>query len=318
MDLPFDWKYYRHKVVRYLFPFIILYIISTLIGGFFYGFDILDILSGQVGTDYDSRHLFIGILPFWGPGNWFIPVILGGIIVLPQIYKGFANSTVKALLTLVICFMITFFIEYIIHKALKTTYPTSIYDIYPSWENFYNSILLTTCVLFYLFPIGLGMWFSRNHNILNFRNWFMWILFALSLTYLIASTFFNYVPRNKYGVALFATDYNYLVYPYSAFLFLIAMKFLPRESKKRYSKVIKMISKSTYHILLTQILYFAIVVAIYGDHYRASIIGINYDQDFVAFLYLLLNWMICIPIGIVWWYYERKLIKYIKYKLVII
>jgi hypothetical protein len=90
------------------------------------------------------------------------------------------------------------------------------------------------------------------------------------------------------------------------------MKFLPSQSKTKLARVIKIISKATYHILLAQILYFAIVYAIYGDHYRASIIGINYSEDFMAFVYLIINWCICIPIGIAWWYTEKRILLFLR------
>jgi hypothetical protein len=94
------------------------------------------------------------------------------------------------------------------------------------------------------------------------------------------------------------------------------MKLIPYEAKSKIAKVFQVISRSTYHILLTQILYFGIVVALYGDHYRASIFGINTSEDLVLVLYLIMNWIICIPIGIAWWYAEMKFIvsvrKYFK------
>ena len=181
-----------------------------------------------------------------------------------------------------------------------------------SWEDYYNTLLILYSVFFYLSAIGLGMWFSRNHNIFNVRNWFMWIIFPLSLAYLIAYQFFDFKFLDENGVSFITGDYNFLVFPYSAFLILITLKLLPHESNNWFSKGIKKISRSTYHILLTQILYFAIVVAIYGDHYRASIFGLNPDQDIIAFLYLIINWIICIPIGVFWWYAEMQLKNIIR------
>ncbi|MHA1457395.1 MAG: acyltransferase family protein [Promethearchaeota archaeon] len=305
----YSWKYFRHKIIRYLFPFIVLYFISSIIGGIFYGASLQDIITGQWGTSYDTRHLFVGILPFWGPGNWFIPVIFGSIIIMPLLYKGFSGSTFRATVSLIICFLIEFSLQLFIHDALKSTNPDY---VFLTWEDYYNALLILYSVFFYISAIGLGMWFSRNHDIFNVRNWFLWLIFPLSLTYLIAYQFFDFRFIDEYGVSFITGDYNFLVFPYSAFLFLIALKLLPSESKNWFSKGIKKISRSTYHILLTQILYFAIVVAIYGDHYRASILGINPDQDIIAFLYLIINWIICIPIGVFWWHAETKFKKIIR------
>jgi hypothetical protein len=109
------------------------------------------------------------------------------------------------------------------------------------------------------------MWFSRNPDLFAKQNAFMWILFPLSLFYLILYFFgfrFDFIRG----------DYNLFVFPYSAFLFfLVAIKTLPKKGNKKIAKAISWIGKSTYHILLTQILYFGIIVWLYGDHYRASI-----------------------------------------------
>ena len=310
----YSWKYFRHKIIRYGFPFILLYIISSIIGGIFYGASLQEIMFGQWGTSWDARHLFMGILPFWGPGNWFIPVIFGSIIVMPLIYKGFSGSTFRATISLIICFLIEFTLQLFVYDALKNPNPP---PTYLTWDDYYNALIILCSVFFYLSAIGLGMWFSRNYAIFNIRNWFMWILFPLSLAYLIAYQFFDFSFKNESGVSFITGDYNFLVFPYSAFLFLIALKLLPYESKNWFSKIIKKISRSTYHILLTQILYFAIVVALYGDHYRASILGINPNQDIIAFLYLIINWIICIPIGVLWWYAEAKLKKILRKNIIV-
>jgi len=149
------------------------------------------------------------------------------------------------------------------------------------------------------------MWLSRNHNIFAKQNIVIWILFPLSLLYLIRYQFFDF--RFKFILG----DYTLFVFPYSAFLFLIIMKLLPKNSDNLFLKGIRTIGKSTYHILLTQILYFAITLSLYGDHYCTSIMGINQTSLLVCMLHLILNWIICIPIGVSWWYGEMKLRDYI-------
>jgi hypothetical protein len=155
-----------------------------------------------------------------------------------------------------------------------------------------------------LSAVGLGLWFSRDHNIFSKKNYFMWILFPLSLAYIIAYQFFNF----SFGFEL--GDYNFLIFPYSAFLVLLALKMFPKDVKDNniFVKGIRLISRSTYHILLTQILYFGIVISLYGGHYGASIFGIDFGYDpLIVFLYLLINWMICIPIGTLWYYGENRI-----------
>ena len=299
--------YFGKKIIRFIVPFIILYIVSTAIGSMIYGPSIDLIEAGQWGTRYDERHLIIGILPFWGPGNWFIPVIFGAIIILPLVYKGFSGSTTKAIIALIACYIIEIIAQLVVF-TLKNPNPPPTYQ---SWDDYYNAILIIYSIFFLFSSVGLGMWFSRNHNIFKKQNAFIWILFPISLVYLINYQFFGYRILVD-GVALLTGDYNLLVFPYSAFLFLIVMRVLPNKSNSRLAKIIKSISRATYHILLTQILYFGIVYALYGDHYRASIFGINYSEDYVAFLYLMINWSICIPIGTALWYGEKHIKFYIR------
>ena len=74
--------------------------------------------------------------------------------------------------------------------------------------------------------------------------------------------------------------------------------------------------KSTYHILLTQIMYFAILIAIYGDHYGTSILGVATD-DLNVFINLFVNWSICVPIGVIWWSIENSIRSFSSKKSII-
>jgi len=60
-------------------------------------------LNWQFYPSHGIMNLFIGILPFWGPGNWFLPVIFQSILIMPLLYKGF---TKKPILTLVLTFIV--------------------------------------------------------------------------------------------------------------------------------------------------------------------------------------------------------------------
>ena len=300
-------SYFWKKLIRYGVPYVILYIISTNIGALFYGPDIDLIKAGQWGTSYDDRHLFIGILPFWGPGNWFIPVIFSFIILAPWLYKGFSEKKWKAITTLLICYVVELIIQIIIFSLKNPNPPPT----FATWDAYYTAILLIYNVLILFSAVGLGMWFSRDHNLFSKNNIFIWILFPLSLIYLISYQFFDFHILLD-DVPFITGDYNFLVFPYSAFLVLFVLKVLPNDSKTKLANVIKFISKSTYHILLTQILYFGIVYALYGDHYGASIFGINYTDDVIVFLQLIINWLICVPIGMLWWYTGTRIKRHIK------
>jgi len=294
----YSWNYFKKKFWRYIFPFFVLYLLSTFIGLAINGFD-LDALN-QYQYRFDFAHLFIGILPFYGPGNWFLPVVFWSILIVPLLYKGFSGKLKWRIITLTLCYIV----ELSVHLAILFILIPNVAS-YPEFM-FYFRFTYTT-PLFLLSAIGLGLWFSKNHNIFAKKNIFIWILFPLSLVYLIAFQFFDFFFGFEFG------DYHLLVFPYSAFLVLIALKLIPKKvnNNNLFIKGIRIISKSTYHILLTQILYFAIAISIWGDHYGASIFGIDIGYDpLVVFLYLLINWVICIPIGAIWWYGETRVREY--------
>ena len=289
-------NYFKGKFWRFLYPYLILYVLTTLFGLIVYDFNFSAIIDNHLFPHFMALNLLIGILPFWGPGNWFIPVIFGTILIIPLLYKGFSGKLQWRILTLTLCYLI----ELSLQLGIFFTFGP---PPFPSWEAYFIFLFVVTSPLFMLSAIGLGMWFSRNPDLFAKQNIFMWILFPLSLFYLILNFFgfrFDFIRG----------DYNLFVFPYSAFLFLVAIKLLPQEANIKIAKAISWIGKSTYHILLTQIFYFGITVWLYGDHYRASIFGINSSDDIIIFGYLLINWAICIPAGVFWYYIENELKKF--------
>ncbi|MFW9820970.1 MAG: acyltransferase family protein [Candidatus Thorarchaeota archaeon] len=299
----YSWNYFKKKFWRFIFPFFILYVISTIIGLIMYNFDLEAMWYGQHYNivygywRWDVAHLLIGILPFYGPGNWFLPVIFWSILIMPLIYKGFSGKLKWSIISLCLCYIV----ELGIISLFRFIVPLHV-SSQAEWQFYYRFTI--TSLPFMLSAVGLGLWFSRDYDIFSRKNYFLWILFPLSLAYIIAYQFIDF----SFGFEF--PDYNFLVFPYSAFLVLLALRLLPKKVNYNniFIKGIKLISKSTYHILLTQILYFGIVIGIYGDHYGASIFGIDFGYDpLTVFLYLLINWAICVPIGCFWGYGENKI-----------
>ena len=284
----YSWSYFKKKIIRYIIPFLILYVVSTFIGLFMYGFDFEAIYYGQFYPEHGIINLFIGILPFWGPGNWFLPVIFQSILIMPLLYKGFSK---KPVITLVLTF--------IGEIAMQITVFFFIGEI-TSLEERHLLNMFMMSILFYLSAVGLGMWFSFGHKITIKRNWFMWIIFSISLIYIIANQFYGFRFRLD-GVPLLRGDYHFLVFPYSAMLVLLALRYLPQKSDWRISKSISLIGKSTYHILLTQILGYGMITAWWGTHY-------GMDTPFNPFdiIDLIGLWIVFIGFGILWYKIDRQ------------
>jgi hypothetical protein len=293
----YSWSYFKKKIIRYIIPFLILYVVSTFIGLFMYGFDFEAMYYGQFYPDHGIINFFIGIMPFWGPGNWFLPVIFQSILIMPLLYKGF---TKKPAIMLVLTFIVEIAMQIIVFVLIGEI---------TTWEEVHLIHMFMNSILFFLSAVGLGMWFSFGHKLTIKRNWFMWIIFPISLVYLIAYQFFNFRLRLD-GVPLLRGDYHFLVFPYSAMLVLLAIRYLPQKSDWRISKSISLISKSTYHILLIQILGYGMVTAWWGTHYGMDV-PFN-PEDIIDLVAL---WIFYIWFGILWYKIDRQkdLIRRILY-----
>lgn len=288
----YSWNYFKKKFWRYCYPYLILYIISTVIGF---------ILYGMAFPDTFNENWFLEYIVFQkslleGPGNWFIPVLFQSILIIPLLYKLF---TKWPKLSLVLCFIIEFFMHLIIFFVFGEI--TSLEELIRSLNYRYN-------ILLYLSALGMGIWFSKNHEIFDKKNWFVWILFPFSLVYMIAWDFFGFrLTINGGGIVI--GDYNYITFIYSAFIFLIVMKLFPRNPRKKPLKIFTIISNATYHIYLTQDIYFILIYVIYNPIF-ANILGIT-STDFIVNLGLLsLNWLICGSCGVLWWYVDTKIRSY--------
>ena len=298
----YSWDYFKKKISRYIFPFLILYAASTFIGLFMYGFNFDLMLNVQYYPDHGLINLFYLIMPFWGPGNWFIPVLFQSILVVPLLYWGF---TKKPVITLILTFIVEMLMQFIVFLLFGQGFT--------SWEQVHVYALFSNSILFYLSAVGLGMWFSFGHGLTEKRNRFIWVLFPLSWIYLVAYQFFGFRFRFD-GMPLIRGDYNFLVFPYSAFLVLIALEILPNFSQKGISKRISLIGKATYHILLIQILGYAMITAWWGTHY-----GMDIPFDPFDLIDLVVLWIINVWFGILWFKIEKlndiakKMLYYINF-----
>jgi len=284
----YSWYYFKSKILRYIVPFLILYAVSTFIGLFMYGFDISAMYHGQYYPDHGVINLFVGFLPFWGPGNWFLPLLFQSILILPLLYKAFKK---KPILSLFLCFVVEIMMQLTVFFLIGEI---------TSWEEVHVLNMFMTSVLFYLSAIGLGLWFSFGYKLEDKRNSFMWFLFFISLVFIIAHQFFDFRFRVD-DVLLLRGDYHFLIFPYSAFLFLLAMEILPQKSERRISRGIALIGKSTYHILLTQILGYGMISAYWGTHY-----AIEASFGLEEIIELITAWALFISFGILWYRIDQN------------
>lgn len=281
----YSWHYFKKKFWRYVFPYLILYVISTIVGLIIYG-SFCNMILNQLYPVMNEKHLYLGITPFWGAGVWFIPFLFQTILVMPLIYKGFSGRTAWALFTLTLCFLINFI--------------TSLFMFYYAMD-WHTMVFYYMTIFMYIGGIGLGMWFSRNHKLFSLHNLFMWIVFPICTYYIILFQFYDF------EIEYLRSDYNIIFYTYAAFLFLIVMLIFPSNPKNKFAKGIAWIGKSSYHILLVQIFYFGLMKAFTGNF--ACILPVSYETSDVIFciVYDIIAIVICVVIGVLWCFTERKI-----------
>ncbi len=288
--------YFKRKIKRYVFPFIILYIGSIILG----------VTLGYIDT---SENLLLGYLPFWGPGNWFIPVLFGSILVFPLVYWLFDRLP---LVTVGLCFISELVLQY----SLSFLYPVA-----SSSFDFFVITAIRVNILFYLPAIGLGFWFSKGFNIMDKRNWFVFPYLGISVFFMfdyqsgiissIPGAFGEFIS----GIQEFIRgDYTLLFYGYAAFLFLAAMVVVSHTPSGPLTRFVQRIGRSTYHILLFQIFWMSIV---YWTTLPAATMN-HFIPDFEVLLgwttplfyipFYLLNLGVSFAGGMIWYEVERRIL----------
>ncbi|MHA2118308.1 MAG: acyltransferase family protein, partial [Candidatus Thorarchaeota archaeon] len=261
--------YFKNKIERYVFPFILLYLGSLILGLYFNSFTW-------------NEYTLIGWLPFWGPGNWFIPVLFSSILILPLVYRGYISYPK---LTVFLCFMS----EILLQLFLFYNAPLQLVDgawRLTSYETAFLTSVIRTNVLFLLPAVGLGLWFSDSPDINAKRNRLMWVALPLSVIYMMAYQIFGfraYIIDGIFKHNLIWGDYTFLVIAYSAFLFLLAMRYLPSAPQTRLQNLIQRAGRASYHILLVQILYYSIW---YHTNPNWAIVGFGTDVLSHIWLYI--------------------------------
>ncbi|MFW9976059.1 MAG: acyltransferase family protein [Candidatus Thorarchaeota archaeon] len=289
-------EYFKRKTKRYVLPFIILYLMSIILG----------LVLGHLDT---SIYLRLGYLPFWGPGNWFIPLLFGSILVFPLIYWLFDR---RPLVTIGLCFLCELILQFIL------------WFLYPAASSIYDWFIINAIrvnILFFLPAVGLGLWFSKNYDLRKRHNWFVYPYLAFSLFLMLDySTQFLSSGSGVIGQTMsliqnfIKGDYTLFFYGYAAYFFLVAFAFFPQTASGVVQKFIERVGKSSYHILLFQIFWMSIV---YWSISQTAVV--NHEiPDFAAILgwpsiwfyipFYLLNLLVSFAGGLIWYEVESRVL----------
>lgn len=264
----FSKQYFLQRFERFIFPLILIDLISVVLGAINY-------IITEENIIQIHPFVLIGRMLFPGPGHYFLTILLQFIIVFPILYR---LHIIDHKLAVSAGFALDFIFQLIAPYI-------SLFDQYP--------YLYSACIFRYLSVISMGLWLSENPDLFAKRNWWFFVGLVVSGVYLLSYLLFSYTfPLFRQGTGWDASVIFANFYP--AFLFLIGIKYLPAQINK-HSWIFRNLSKLTYHIYLVQVAYFYlwIVHGFYLQSFGVEIRNFTVLNLIKHFTVYLLNCITC-------------------------
>lgn len=165
----------------------------------------------------------------WGPGSYFVPIIIQATLILPLIYLLCRKSL--TIMTIVL-FVISIAFEIV---CLQIDMSESIYRL---------------LVIRYLFALTLGVWLALNGNKINYK-WLISLAF-ISLVYITGVNYFDLVLiMERFWLSQHAPSYFWTL-----LLIVIALNVYQFKGDNIGVKLGAKIGQASYHIFLMQMFYF--------------------------------------------------------------
>ncbi|MHA1673239.1 MAG: hypothetical protein ACTSYI_06390 [Promethearchaeota archaeon] len=312
----YSWGYFRKKIERYIMPYLLLYGVHLLLRLFV----IWQAIPVNRNFPYDLMdYMWLGYTPFYGPGLFFIPIVISSIIVFPFLYWCYLQ---QQMMTVMFCFMIELsmhLFSYVLYLEamayLRSEYWVGIAQweaAFPETTQFWGCTIFSHCS-----AIAIGMWLSTDHSLSAQRNTWVKVFFVIGLIYVSAFYIYRYTGISAIWVmaimdmfSWIGGDYHLFTYAYAAGIILLVMNYIPAKPLRESAlvKLVRRISRATYHILLTQILYFSLIYGFYL--YMFDITGLHpdgFDNAPLNYLWFYpLNVLITFTGGILWHHLEQR------------
>jgi peptidoglycan/LPS O-acetylase OafA/YrhL len=263
------WPYCITLIIEYSFIVFINFISYKYVGLFS---AIAGVSPDRIQTYIHSRFSYPQVFSFvvtggFGPGNYFIPVLILLIFVLPMLYL---LARRNLMLMLVVAFIIDLAFD--------------IYAVKSSMPEWAYRLLFTR----FLFAFALGIWVAFGID----RKWLA-IGSIISIIYLTAVVYLGYTPLAP--VSWGGT--NALSFVWSLALVVIGLSVFPIAVNNLCVRLISECGKASYHIFLTQMVYFwTIGYYIYGLFDNSFIINITV---------FIINTIICVAVGLMFYYFSQ-------------
>jgi len=228
----------------------------------------LEQIHAFIHASYSYPHVFVFIVTGgYGPGSFFIPVLIPLILSLPILYL---LARRNLLLMLVVAFIVDMTFE---AYALKSGMPDWMYRL---------------LFIRYLFAFGLGTWLAFGID----RRWLA-VGGIISVIYITAVNYLGYTPlaQPSWG------SQNALSFVWPLVLVVIGLHIAPECINNIYIESISEIGKASYHIFLTQMVYFW---AIGGYINKLSVAS------------FIINIIVCVSIGLIFYYFSQIVADKVK------
>jgi peptidoglycan/LPS O-acetylase OafA/YrhL len=221
-------------------------------------------VAGAVTRDFDaSPALLFGGLPVDAPGNYFIPALIGLVLLFPFLAAAFRRRPVATVLA---CF------------AVNAAFELVLLGVVGKDSGAIDSILYSGNPLRGLGAFALGMWLAADPRPRAARNRWLLAAAAASGAYLVAEQAapgsFTFFPNNFIEVT------NLLAAPWAAALVMAGLTLLPRQVTNLPGRALALVGAASYHVFLVQMLVIGVVVTGLAGFALSIVLG-------VAFFWLL-------------------------------
>lgn len=244
----YDLNIIFRRLKRILLPYLIIWIVQLILV-----FWVLSI-TNDLGVQNPNHFFYTGFDTLFnfltgasGPGNYFIPLIVQVILLVPILYWLALRSPN---MMLAVAFIAGLILEY----------ATVLSDM-PLW-------LYVTLIIPYIFMAALGVWLVFRERIVT-----PWIVVAglLSAVYIAAVSYFDF------QFWFFRTDtmfHHEFAFFWTLLIVVLGFQYLPADPAGKVVRIVAELGKASWHIFLVQMTWFFFLGYAYtpGDQAVSSII----------------------------------------------
>ncbi|AKG74182.1 acyltransferase family protein [Salinicoccus halodurans] len=247
------------KVERLIYPFAAVWLGQVLLYFLFKG--------GTSVLELPLQFLTGG----WGPGSYFVPIIVQATLILPLIYLLMKkNLNVMTFVLLIFSLLL---------------------EIVCLWLDVSRD-LYRIIIVRYVFALTLGVWLAFNYNRISYR----WIL-PLAGVSVIYITGVNYFELELIMEPVWLSQHAPAFF-YTLLFTIVCLKAYRIKGVNPLSKSLIKVGRASYHIFLTQMVYFWMIP--------------NMFAGLPLSLYVLISVVLCFAAGVLFFELENKVRKKLK------